>query len=158
MSFGLHMNVRMNIPQRFGVLSWKKGTHPAVWVARGSELGAHGPAAKSPTQGALGPGPGLRHSALRAFPELGAWWCVVGLPLMPPSLRFGPCAHALGICKGCGHVVYCCFIFRATLCIKGIETEASQKIATQPSHPCPNKRRQFNDLEAAYFYRELYLS
>ena len=88
----------------------------------------------------------------------GFWWCVVGSPLMPPSLRFGPSAHVLGICKGCGHVVYCCFIFRATLCIKGIETEASQKITTQLSHPCPNKCRQFSVLEAAYFDRELYLS
>ena len=28
---------------RFGVLSWKKGTRRAGWVARGSELGARGP-------------------------------------------------------------------------------------------------------------------
>ena len=44
------------------------------------------------------------------------------------------------------------------LCSKGIETEAFQKITTQPSHPCPNNCRQFNVLEAAYFYRELYLT
>ena len=32
------------IPQaiRFGVLSWKKGTRQAGWVARGFELGARG--------------------------------------------------------------------------------------------------------------------
>ena len=39
---------------RFGVLSWKKGTRRAGWVARGSELGARGSELGSPERKAPG--------------------------------------------------------------------------------------------------------
>ena len=47
-----YTNVCIYIPQTvtFGVLSWKKGTHRAGWVARGSELGARAGTRSEPAE------------------------------------------------------------------------------------------------------------
>ena len=60
-------NVRVLIPQtaRFGVLSWKKGTRRAGWVARGFELGARGAGWVALRMGGNADGLGLRVPPIR---------------------------------------------------------------------------------------------